>query len=95
MLSINAITEGVSTVAPSYNVKRIELFGSYANNKQTNKSDVDLLVEFNQDAVSLLTLSSLRQKIEECLGVPVDLLHAPLPANAFFDTGSPVLIYEA
>lgn len=29
-------------------VKRIGLFGSYARNEQTSKSDVDLLVEFNQ-----------------------------------------------
>lgn len=95
MLTINAISEGVSTIAPSYNVKRIELFGSYADNRQTSESDIDLLVEFNQDSVSLLTLSSLRQNIEERLGVSVDLLHAPIPANAYFDTGNSVLIYEA
>ena len=58
MLAVAEIADGVKEVAADYPVERIELFGSYAQNRATDNSDVDLLVEFTSLAVSLLTLSS-------------------------------------
>lgn len=94
MLSVEAIADGVREVAADFPVERIELFGSYAQNRATEKSDVDLLVEFTSLAVSLLTLSSLRRRLEGQLGVAVDLVHLPLPAGSFLDTGKTVTLYE-
>lgn len=94
MLEIETIADGVCEAACNYPVKRIELFGSYAENRQTEQSDVDLLVEFESATVSLLVISSLRQRIEEELGVSVDLLHAPLPDDAFLEIGDTVTLYE-
>lgn len=94
MLDLPTIAESVSEAARDYPIKRIDLFGSYACNNQTAASDVDLLVEFTSLAVSLLTLSSLRMHLEEKLGVPVDLLHAPLPKDSFIEIGETVTLYE-
>lgn len=94
MLTINSIADGVREVAAEYPVERVELFGSYAQNSATEKSDVDLLVEFSSVAVSLLMLSSFRRKLEGQLGVSVDLVHIPLPPGSFLDTGETVTLYE-
>lgn len=48
----------VSEIAQEYDVKRITLFGSYADGRNTPQSDIDLLVEFNSENVSLLTIAS-------------------------------------
>lgn len=94
MLDIPTITKNVNEAVRNYPVKKIDLFGSYARNDQTDASDVDLLVEFTSLAVSLLTISSLRMQLEEKLGVPVDLLHAPLPEDSFLEIGETVTLYE-
>ena len=94
MLDIPTIAENVREAARDYPVKKIELFGSYARNDQTVASDVDLLVEFTSVAVSLLTISSLQMRLEESLGVSVDLLHAPLPEDSFLEIGETVVLYE-
>lgn len=94
MLGFDAIRECVREAVRDYPVQRIELFGSYAENRQTDESDVDLLVEFTSAAVSLLTLSSLRNRLESALGVPVDLVHAPLPDDSFLEIGEKVMLYE-
>ncbi len=95
MLSTDAIKQGVCSVVRNYpTVRKVDLFGSYAQSAQRESSDVDLLIEFSTPAVSLLTLSALRRKIESNLAVPVDLLHAPLPENSFIDIGKVVTLYE-
>ena len=94
MLDIDAIALGVRETIAEYPVKKVELFGSYAENRQTNKSDVDLLVEFTSLAVSLLTLASLRERLEHKLGVPVDLVHATVPKDSFLEIGKRVTLYE-
>ena len=76
-------------------MRKVQLFGSYAAGSADEGSDVDLIVEFESDAVSLLTLSSLRQRIEDALGVPVDLLHGPLPDGSLLDVGEAVELYAA
>lgn len=95
MLEIADIASGVLEVAVDYPVERIELFGSYAQGSATEKSDVDLLVEFTSLAVSLLTISSMRRKLEQKLGVPVDLIHAPLPEDSFLEVGNTVILYSS
>ena len=55
-----------------YKVKTIAIFGSYARGEETEKSDVDILVEFTEP-VGLLFVD-LAEYLEEILGVKVDLL---------------------
>ena len=95
MLSLRDIEKGVIAALEGCPVKRVQLFGSYASGTQGESSDVDLIVEFESDAVSLLMLSALRQRIEDELGVPVDLLHGPVPEDSFLDVGESVVLYAA
>ena len=56
-----------------YKVKTIGLFGSYVNNKQKNASDIDFLVEFEDDA-DLFHLVSLSRYLEDIFNVRVDVV---------------------
>lgn len=94
MLDIETIAKGVQESIRDYPVKKIELFGSYAENRQTEESDVDLLIEFTSLAVSLLVIASLRNRLENSLGVSVDLIHAPIPEDSILEIGKRVTLYE-
>ena len=59
MLDIATISESVNNAAHEFPIKRVDLFGSYAEERQTEKSDVDLLIEFTSIAVSLLLLAPI------------------------------------
>ena len=50
MLDIATISESVNNAAHEFPIKRVDLFGSYAEERQTEKSDVDLLIEFTSIA---------------------------------------------
>jgi uncharacterized protein len=54
-------------------VARLSVFGSFARGEATERSDVDLLVEFNKRN-SLLALIALERKMSAMLGRRVDLL---------------------
>ena len=55
-----------------YKVQRIALFGSYARGDQSPDSDVDILVEV--DTSVGLAFVDLAERIEEVLGLPVELV---------------------
>lgn len=95
MLTIDQITTAAETVAKEFPIKSITLFGSYAEGKNTEQSDVDLLVEFSTERVSLLTLASIKYRFEELIGVDVDIIHAPLDESAMIIPNREVLIYAA
>lgn len=95
MLTINEILTAVETVAKEYPIKSIDLFGSYAEGRNTVNSDVDLLVEFETEAVSLLTICSLKNRLEEILDTPVDVVHAPIPDGSILEVGKVVQLYAA
>ncbi|MBE7049427.1 MAG: nucleotidyltransferase domain-containing protein [Ruminococcaceae bacterium] len=95
MATIQHITKAVSEVAKNYPITKIILFGSYADGTNTEHSDIDLLVEFETMAVSLLIIADIKYKIEDILGVDVDIIHAPLPEGAMIDINKAVEIYAA
>ena len=58
-----------------FGVKRIGIFGSYVRGEQNKKSDVDILVEFTNDAhIGLLKYVEMEIFLSEQLGVKVDLV---------------------
>ena len=95
MLELKQIIDAAHIVAKEYPIRRIELFGSYAEGRNNPESDVDLLVEFKSEAVSLLTLVAVKNRVEELLQVEVDVIHAPLPDDAMITPGKLVEIYAA
>ncbi|MDR1735673.1 MAG: nucleotidyltransferase domain-containing protein [Oscillospiraceae bacterium] len=93
MLSHEIIREKISALASAYPLKKVSYFGSYATGKQTQASDLDVLVEFTTPGVSLILLSDLKNRLEDELRVSVDVIHSPLPEGSFIDTGSAVSVY--
>ena len=50
-------------------------FGSWVRGEQTVRSDLDILIEFDQEwKISLYDLVSLELELSDYLGVPVDLV---------------------
>lgn len=72
----------VQGLKDAYALRQVSIFGSYADGRATEKSDLDLLVEFEHPSVSLIMLNSLKYDLEDVLGLPVDVIHAPLPAGS-------------
>lgn len=50
------------------------LFGSFARGEETPLSDIDLLVKYDKDGVSLLKHASMIVELEQLLGRPVDIV---------------------
>jgi uncharacterized protein len=58
-----------------FSIQNIYIFGSAARDQATNLSDVDLLVEFAEDAlVSLFQFARLRRELSRVLNCNVDLV---------------------
>jgi hypothetical protein len=95
MLTVQKIEDCVRMASREYPLRKVELFGSYASGKNTPQSDVDLLVEFVQPRVSLLTLNALKLRMEELLGTEVDIVHGPLPEDSMLEVDRRVTLYGA
>lgn len=76
----------------AYALRTVSIFGSYAEGRATADSDLDLLVEFDQPTISLIKLNSLKYDLEDALGLPVDVIHAPLPADSMIQPGKVVQV---
>jgi hypothetical protein len=57
-----------------YKVKSLGVFGSYVLGAPRKGSDLDVLVEFNDDSLSLLKYVELEHYLSELVGVKVDLV---------------------
>ncbi|MDD2510682.1 MAG: nucleotidyltransferase domain-containing protein [Syntrophomonas sp.] len=73
-MTITDIKNAVNQVAPAYPVFSIDLFGSYANDENTEKSDIDFLVYFDEKFASLFDMSGLKLDIQERLNTQVEML---------------------
>ncbi|TCK02516.1 nucleotidyltransferase family protein [Phorcysia thermohydrogeniphila] len=56
-----------------YKIKTLKIFGSYAVGKQTESSDLDVIVTF-KEAPTLLEFLSLKEYIENLVKLKVDLV---------------------
>jgi predicted nucleotidyltransferase len=55
-----------------YGIERIGIFGSVARGEQTEKSDIDIYYEGK--SLGLKSLVEFPEKLEEYLGMPVDVV---------------------
>jgi len=79
MITIDQIKETLSKhveeLRRNYQVKDIGIFGSYVRGEQKKKSDIDILVEFEESSkLSLLDFIGLENYLTDILGVKVDLV---------------------
>ena len=66
--------EALARLCRSHRIRRLALFGSVLKGTDRPDSDVDLLVEFEPDAVpGLLGLAEIEGRLSDLLGRPVDL----------------------
>ena len=56
-----------------YKVKEIGIFGSYVRQEQNKKSDVDVLVTFDE-TIDLFSFIELENYLSDILGIKVDLV---------------------
>ncbi|NIP33290.1 MAG: nucleotidyltransferase family protein [Thermoplasmata archaeon] len=71
--NIDMIKSVVNPILKEHGVKRAGLFGSFVRDEAGEGSDVDLLVELDDD-VSLLDIAHIKGELEEALGLKVDLV---------------------
>lgn len=76
-------------------VSKAWLFGSYARGEQTDESDVDILVNFD-DSVGLFQHAHILVELEDLLSRPVDLVpdDCLYPELRPYVDADKILIYE-
>lgn len=65
--------EQVRAVAARHHASRVCLFGSVARGEERPDSDIDLLIDFDDDS-SLFDLIQMTRELEDLLGRPVDVV---------------------
>jgi len=69
----NILTELKPFLMERYRVKDIGIFGSYVRGEQKKRSDLDILVDFDEP-ISLLKFIELENYLRENIGLKVDLV---------------------
>lgn len=95
ILKIEDIKAKVMQIVKEFDLVKVTLFGSYASGTATKKSDIDLLVEFTTESVSLFKIIDVKLKMEELTGKKVDVIHAPIPKESIIEIEAEVLLYAA
>ena len=77
MTTVEEIVEKLATLKPElkklYKVREMGLFGSWVRGEQNAKSDLDVLVEFEEGA-DLFDWIGLELHLEDIFGCPVDVV---------------------
>ena len=68
----NELQEHKQTLKDEYGVTALGVFGSYACGEQTEKSDIDILVDL-EEPIGLVRLVRLSRDISRMLGIRTDL----------------------
>ena len=90
MLTHEKIVDAIEKAAKEFPLTKVSYFGSYAEGCATEESDLDLLVEFEEPAISILTVIRLKRYLENELAKPIDVIHAPLPQGSIVEIGKTV-----
>ncbi len=88
----------IVALCEKYNVRRLFVFGSILTNRFNEKSDVDLIVDFNKDGIAdyFGNFFDFKYSLQNLLGREVDLLEEQCVNNPFLKKNidsSKTLIY--
>lgn len=72
-ITVEEIKEKVLPILKEAGVTRSSLFGSYVRGEQSEKSDVDILVDYPREK-SLFDFVDTKLQLEDALGRKVDLI---------------------
>ena len=95
MPTMDMIQQAVRQAAKEYPIRRVELFGSYANGTADDESDVDFLVEFTENPISLIHICGLRETLSEYLQTDVDIVKLPRKPDDGLEINRTVHLYGA
>jgi predicted nucleotidyltransferase len=70
---LNKLSKNKSYIEQTFEVEKIGLFGSYAKDKQTEDSDIDIYVEFKHKTFD--NLAGLWNYLEELYHKRIDIFH--------------------
>ena len=70
----NKLAKHSIDIQKTFYVEKIGVFGSCVQNKQTKKSDIDILVEFEKGHKDFFNYVRLKYHLEAVLGRKVDLV---------------------
>ncbi len=74
-MSTEMITKQIARYFETQPVQKAWIFGSFARGEETPNSDIDILVEYDQNArISLLTISHMIGELEKSTGRRIDLI---------------------
>ena len=74
-MTTQAMTQQIAEYFKTQPVVKAWLFGSFARGEETPESDIDILVEYDDNAhISLLTISHMMGEMERSTGRRVDLI---------------------
>ena len=71
---LNKYSKVIKDYCKANKIKKLSLFGSYLKNTSREGSDVDLLVEFDENAnYGLLDVARMERELSDMIGKKVDL----------------------
>ncbi len=77
MIDIDKIISKLKELKPDlekdYDITELGVFGSFARNEQTEKSDIDILIDYKK-GTSILKLGGLQYMLSELFNIKVDLV---------------------
>lgn len=73
MSDFNEVKQKVGVILRQAGVSRAAVFGSFARGEAKKESDIDLLIEF-EGQKTLLDLVALKTRLEQAVGIKVDLI---------------------
>ena len=73
---VEMLRKNEETIKKRYGVKRIGIFGSFARGEESEGSDIDILVEFDEGQKTFDNYMDLKYFLQDLFGRDVDLVTA-------------------
>ena len=84
---LNKYTKKLNSFCKANKIKKLSLFGSYLKNTASKDSDVDFLVEFEEDTeYGLVDIARIERELSGIIGKKVDLRTPEELSRYFRDT---------
>jgi predicted nucleotidyltransferase len=84
---LNKYTKKLNSFCKANKIKKLSLFGSYLKDTASKDSDVDLLVEFEEDTeYGLVDIARIERELSGIIGKKVDLRTPEELSKYFRDT---------
>ena len=71
---LQILRENMPELSRRYKVRSLGVFGSYARGEADEESDIDLLVDLEDESLTLLQFIALENYLSDSLGAKVDLV---------------------